>query len=276
MIENIYQNVEREYYVKVLVKRLHRIERNMSGKAREDFAAFIPEGDIGKFANKLTGMLKNDFSGTMALLRDKKFQHLLLNYERPKREFLIGYEVEDAVTSEVMIRAGSHYQKPEDYLDSFARFVRENPDHIEAIQILLQKPREWKAEILSELRKKLAQHDFPEKKLQRAHKLVLNKALADIISMIKHAATEQEPIYTAEGRVDRALKKVMIGKSFNEEQLEWLEFIRQHLIANLSIAMEDFDYAPVFERHGGKGKANKVFGGGLEFLVAEINYAIAA
>jgi type I restriction enzyme, R subunit len=216
------------------------------------------------------------FQARWALLRDKKFQHLLLNYERPKREFLIGYEVEDAVTSEVMIRAGSQYQKPEDYLDSFARFVRENPDHIEAIQILLQKPREWKAEILSELRKKLAQNNYPEKELQKAHKLVLNKALADIISMIKHTAAGQEPIYTAEGRVDRALKKVMIGKSFNEEQLEWLEFIRQHLIANLSIAMEDFDYAPVFERHGGKGKANKVFGGGLEFLVAEINYAIAA
>jgi type I restriction enzyme R subunit len=68
----------------------------------------------------------------------------------------------------------------------------------------------------------------------------------------------------------------MKGKSFHEEQLEWLEFIRQHLIANLSIAIEDFEYVPVFERHGGKGKANKVFGGGLESLVAEINYAIAA
>ncbi len=116
VIENIYQNVEREYYVKVLVKRLHRIERNMSGKAREEFAAFIPDGDMGKFANKLSGMLKNDFSGTMGLLRDKKFQNLLVNYERAKREFLIGYEVEDEVTSDVMIRAGSQYQKPEDYL----------------------------------------------------------------------------------------------------------------------------------------------------------------
>ena len=68
----------------------------------------------------------------------------------------------------------------------------------------------------------------------------------------------------------------MTGKSFNAEQLEWLEFIRQHLIANLSIAMEDFDYAPVFERHGGKGRAARVFGNQLESLIAEINYAIAA
>ena len=188
VIENIYQNVEREYYVKVLVKRLHRIDRSMSGKAREAFAGFIPDGDMGKFANRLPTLLKNDFSGTMNLLRDKKFQNLLVNYERAKREFLIGYEVEDQVTSEVMIRAGSQYQKPEDYLDSFARFVRENPDHIEAIQILLQKPKDWKAEVLNELRKKLIQNNFPEKELQKAHKLVLNKALADIISMIKHAA----------------------------------------------------------------------------------------
>ena len=48
----------------------------------------------------------------------------------------MGYEVEDEVESEVMIRVGSHYQKPEDYLDSFARFVKENPEQIEAIRIL--------------------------------------------------------------------------------------------------------------------------------------------
>jgi type I restriction enzyme R subunit len=276
VIENIYQNVEREYYVKVLVKRQHRIERSMSGNAREKFAAFIPDGDMGRFASKVPQMLKSDFSNTMVLLRNKTFQDLLVNYERAKREFLVGYEVEDTVASEVMVRAGSQYQKPEDYLDSFARFVRENPDHIEAIQILLQKPKEWKAEVLSELRKKLALHNFPEKELQKAHRLVHNRALADIISMIKHAAAGQEPIYTAEERVDKALKRVMKGRSFNGEQLEWLEFIRQHLIANLSIAMEDFEYVPVFERHGGKGKAIKVFGNRLESLIAEINFAIAA
>ena len=33
--------------------------------------------------------------------------------------------------------------------------------------------------------------------LQKAHKLVYNKALADIISMVKHAARDEEPILTA-------------------------------------------------------------------------------
>ena len=80
----------------------------------------------------------------MKLLRDKDFQDLLLNYERAKRQFLVGYEVEDEVSSEVMIRVGSDYQKPEDYLDSFSRFVKENPEQIEAIRIVLERPKEWK------------------------------------------------------------------------------------------------------------------------------------
>ncbi len=38
VIENIYQNVDRDYHVRVLVKRLRRIEKDMSGEAREKFA----------------------------------------------------------------------------------------------------------------------------------------------------------------------------------------------------------------------------------------------
>lgn len=276
IIENIYQNVDRNYYIKVLVKRLHRIERSMSGKAREEFANYIPDGDMGMFAGELPKKIKDDFTDTMKLLRNEDFQNLLINYERAKRTFLVGYEVDDDVSSEAMILCGGEYQKPEDYLDSFARFVRENPEHIEAIQILLERPKEWKTNVLDELRKKLRLNEFPEEKLQNAHKLVHNKALADIISMVKHAAREGEPICTAEERVDQAMKRITTEKSFNEEQMKWLGYIREHLIKNLTIGMEDFEYAPVFERHGGKGKADKVFNNELESLISEINYKIAA
>jgi len=105
---------------------------------------------------------------------------------------------------------------------------------------------------------------------------VHNKALADIISMVKHAARKEEPIYTVEERVDRALKMIVVEKSFNEEQIKWLGFIREHLVQNLTIEMRDFDYAPIFERHGGLGRAKKVFKDEFEELIAKINYAVAA
>lgn len=276
VIENIYQNVDREYYIKVLIKRLRRIERTVSGEAREKFAQYIPDGDIGKFAAELLERIKDDFMQTMAILRNKDFQDLLENYPRAKRSFLVGYTVPDTVESEVMIHAGQEYMKPGDYLDAFTRFVKENPEHIEAIRILLERPKEWKTTALNELREKLARNHFPEIELQKAHRLVHNKSLADIISMVKHAAKEQEPILSAEERVDKALAKVKAGKSFNDDQLNWLGLIREHLIKNLTIEKDDFEYAPIFERQGGETKAKKIFGDNLETLIEEINYAIAA
>jgi type I restriction enzyme R subunit len=272
VIQKIYQNIDRDYHLKSLVKRLHRIDRGMNHEARARFADYIPDGDMGRFAGELTEKIERDFTNTLNLLQDADFQDLLENYPRAKQTFIIAYQQEDTVSSEVMIKG----QKPEDYLDSFCRFVRENPEQIEAIAILLQRPRDWKTAALNELREKLGQNQFREPELQRATQLVHNKALADIISIVKRAARADEPIYTALERIERAIASVMVGKSFNEEQLKWLGYIQEHLVQNLTIEMDDFEYAPIFERVGGKGKAKKVFSGGLEALIDEINAAIAA
>jgi len=159
---------------------------------------------MGRFAGELTQKIERDFTNTLNLLQDKGFQDLLENYPRAKQSFFIADEQEDDVSSEVIIRG----QKPEDYLDSFCRFVQENPEQIEAIAILLERPKEWKTEALNELREKLVRNQFREQELQRAHQLVHNKALADIISMVKRAVRAEEPIYTAAERVDRAIQKV--------------------------------------------------------------------
>ena len=272
VIQKIYQNIDRDYHLKSLVKRLHRIDRGMNHEARARFADYIPDGDMGRFAGELTEKIERDFTNTLNLLQDVGFQDLLENYPRAKQTFIIAYQQEDTVSSEVMIKG----QKAEDYLDSFCRFVRENPEQIEAIAILLQRPRDWKTAALNELREKLGQNQFREPELQRATQLVHNKALADIISIVKRAARADEPIYTALERIERAIASVMVGKSFNQEQLKWLGYIQEHLVQNLTIEMDDFEYAPIFERVGGKGKAKKVFSGGLEALIDEINAAIAA
>lgn len=276
IIENIYNNVDRGYNIKILVKRLRRIHRNMSGEARELFAAYIDDGNMKKFADELPQKIENDFVTVMQLLKNKDFQYLLLNYPRAKRSFLIGYDTVDDVSSNMIIHAGNSYLKPEDYIESFERFIRKNPDHIEAIQVILERPKEWKTEVLNDLRKKLTQSKFPEKELQKAHKLVYGKDLADIISIIRHAFWEQEPIYTSEERIDNAIQKVIAGKSLDEEQMKWMGLIREHLVKNLTIEMEDFESIPIFSRAGGLGKIRTLFKDDLSVLIAELNAAIAS
>ena len=61
IIDDIWANRDRDYNIRCLVKRLQRINKDMAGDAREQFAAFIPEGDVGKFASELPEMLREGF-----------------------------------------------------------------------------------------------------------------------------------------------------------------------------------------------------------------------
>ena len=167
---------------------------------------------------------------------------------------------------------------PQDYIQAFEKFVKENPVHMEALEILLNRPKDFDDAQLKSLRNTLDRQPndlvdkFTEKNLRRAY----NRELADIISIIRHAATGGE-LLTTEQRVNKALMKVKSDRAFTEEQEKWLALIRTHLIENLLMEKEDVDYLPIFTREGASwGKLNKVFVGELETIIHEINEAIAA
>lgn len=279
VIEDIWKNRDRDYNVRCLTKRLQRIDKEMSAEARDLFEAHgIPGGDMSKFASTLASGLKTDFVAVMDLLRKPEFQQALTTYPRRQATYLRAIENTDTVSSEYLIRDGlGREHKPEDYLDVFARFVRENPAQIEAVRILLERPADWSAEALKELQQKLrtAPERFTVDTLQKAHQMRYQKALVDIISMVKHAAAEQNPLLTAAERVTAAFGTFAKGRTFTTEQQQWLDRIRDHLIVNLSIERDDFDFIPTFEGAGGWSKANKVFEGKLEDILRDLNRAIA-
>jgi type I restriction enzyme R subunit len=279
IIEAIWQNRDRPYNVRCLVKRLQRIDKEMSGEARERFATFIPDGDVARFARELPGKIAGDFTATLRLLRNPAFQDLLVNYQRPKNVFVRADSAGDTVSSSWLIRGadGKEY-KPEDYLAAFARFVQENPLPIEAVRILLNRPQDWSTDALAELRQKLAAtpERFSPDNLERAHAAHYHKDLVDIISMVKHAAREEEPLLTAPERVERAFAKITARRQFTEEQQKWLDRIRAHLVVSLSIDREDFENVPVLLDPGGWRPADRAFGGQLEALLHQLNEALAA
>lgn len=279
IIEDIWNNRDRDYNIRRLVKRLQRIDKEMSGEAREMFAAYIPRSDMAQYASDLPRRLRAAFTEAMKLLRDKTFQDLLVNYPRRQRTFWIAIETEDTVTSSWLVRGtdGKEY-KPDDYLSVFARFVKENPAQVEAISILLNRPKDWSTTALTELRQKLAAapQRFTLENLRKAHQIHYHKALVDIISMVKHAANEEEPLYTPAERVKLAVAKISAGKAFTAEQVQWLDRIEAHLAENLTIDRDDFDAVPVFNLAGGWGRANRVFEGKLPQMIQQLNEAIAS
>ena len=190
------------------------------------------------------------------------------------------YEQTDNVSSIYMFRdISGHEYKPEDYLQVFQKFVTENEDHIDAVKILLDRPRSWSPTALTELKTKLTQsrYRFSPDNLQKAHELHYKKALVDLVSMVKHAAHEEAPLLTASERVERAVEKITSGKTFTADQQKWLDRIREHLRENLSIDKEDFELVPVLSDAGGWPVARRIFGEKkLEALIMNLNEAIAA
>ena len=92
----------------------------MSAEARELFAAFVPEGDIARFARGLRQALRDDFTGVMDLLRRQDFQRLLVEYPRAQRSFLKALDYTDQVSSTYLVRdAFGQEHKPEDYLEVY-------------------------------------------------------------------------------------------------------------------------------------------------------------
>jgi type I restriction enzyme, R subunit len=272
IIENIWQNIDRNYYTNVLVKRLHRIDKAMSPEARKEFRQWIPEGNVAEFATGLPKRLRAEFDATMKLLRNPDFQELLENYQRAKRTFWVGYDVTDQVSSRKLF---GKFQKPEDYLEAFTNFVRDNESRIDALRILHKRPQDWNPEVLSKLKRELATNGFAEERLKKAHEKV-HRALADVISIVKHAINEQERLLTPEERVERALEELQAFHSFNPDQQKWLTFIAEHLKENLSISEEDLDSQPVFTNRGGLARARKLFGPELPNLIDRVNYTLAA
>lgn len=276
IVQAIADNQSRAYNIKVLSKRLQRISKNITQESRNEFNYILGE-DIADFAMTLEDKLSKNWAGTIKIIQSEAFLHICENYQRPKREFIIAASAEDLVTSEIIFRSADGKElKPSDYLNLFEEFVRKNPEHIDAIDILLNKPKDFHTDELKALREKLATKPdtlldkFNERNLRRAY----NKELADIISMIRHAAKNDE-LLTVEIRVDRALAKVKAKHHFTEAQEKWLEHIRHHLIANLLIEKDDIDTLPLFTRQGvNYTQLNRVFDGKLDELLKEINEAV--
>ncbi len=217
------------------------------------------------------------FTSVMELLRNQEFQRLLENYERAKKSFYVGYGVEDTVSSKLIFEAGGKYDlKANDYLTEFSEFVKTSQNEIDAIAILLAKPQNWNTEALNSLKKTLSENDFDERELRKAHKAVYHKDLVDIISMVKHAAVATEPLLTVDERVNKAMDKIASGRIFTAEQLKWLDYIREHLKQNMTISIDDLKALPVFDNRGGFSKFKKVFPDTYNYIIDEINTAIAA
>lgn len=162
-------------------------------------------------------------------------------------------------------------KEPEDYLEEFSTFIKNNTNEIAALRIICTRPSDLTREELKSLKLKLDREGFTEQRLSSALSQVSNKEItADIISIIRRFAIGS-PLLNHQERVQRAITKLKERHNFTKVQLGWISRIETYLENELLISTDTFDTDPRFRQQGGLNRVDIVFDGQFGDIIVELN-----
>jgi type I restriction enzyme, R subunit len=166
-------------------------------------------------------------------------------------------------------------ETPEDYIDGFERFVRENMNKVPALIAVTQKPRDLTRKELRELATLLDDNGYSEPGLRTAYGRVKNADIAaHIIGYVRQAALG-DPLVAYATRVENALRKIEASRPWTAVQKRWLKRIARTL-RETPVADRETLNEGAFAGQGGFNRIQQEFGEDLESALHEINEAIWA
>ena len=156
------------------------------------------------------------------------------------------------------------YTRPEDYLDAFRRFIREQINQSTALNVIVHRPRDMTRAQLREVTLLLDQHRFGMASLQKAWSQHSDLDMAaGIVAYIRQAALG-EAIIPFRDRVDQAMTHVYALRRWTPNQRTWLERIAKQLKANMQAVVDAEFLQDVSGRAGGTERLNGILEDQLE------------
>ncbi len=175
----------------------------------------------------------------------------------------------------------------------FADWLAANRDEIEALSILYHIPQRRRAisqrliaDVLTRLRA-----DKPQlaplrvwqayARLDGSHSQAPEQELAALIALIRRVCGLDATITPFADSVRKNFQTWIMqhhaggADKFNEEQMNWLRMLRDHIAHSCHVDRSDLDYSP-FDAQGGLGKMWQLFGEGMDSLLDELNEALVA
>jgi type I restriction enzyme R subunit len=222
---------------------------------------------------------------------NSSFRNTLITIKQKNEQII------DTVSKDGVIFAGfdeKAKEKARTIVDTFKRFIEDNKDELTAIQLIYKKPygqRHLTYEEIKQLADSIKKPPYfltPEVIWQAYEQLEKSKVkgagaqklLTNIISLMRFAIGESDVLEPFSNMVDRRFNEWLaqqeeLGKKFTPEQKEWLTMIKDHIATSLSVGMDDFEYAPFYEK-GGAVKVYQLFGQQLNGILDELNERLAA
>jgi len=171
---------------------------------------------------------------------------------------------------ELLAREQSYgdYSKPEDYLDSFNHFIRQQLNQSAALAVVVNRPKDLSREQLREVRLLLDEHGYSEARLQTAWRNRSNQDIAaSIIGYIRQAALG-EALLPFEERVGRAMQRIYALTNWTTAQRNWLNRLAKQLHHEVVIDQQFVNRA--FAGDGGAKRLDALLGGQLDKVLATL------
>lgn len=254
-----------------IVAKMQRKKQSWTPQDHEDFKALSDGQNIDEFIDEVKKASAEQVSEAL-LSKPQLLLFIEENKGRHNRQFISDHK--DKLIG--VTRGYGDANKPEDYLEGFNGFIRENLNLIPALNIICTRPNDLTREELRKLRVALDQKGFTEKNLQTAWRDVKQQDIAaDIISFIRQQALG-DPLISHEERIENAMKKIYEMRVWPKVQKDWLKRIEKQLLQESVLdpnPEKAFDVEP-FRSKGGYKQLNKIFDGQLDAIVATINVAL--
>lgn len=248
-----------------ILARLQRKNNHLTAEQKYEVSERLNGSDLKAYVKELKTYTEEAF-----IERCRKDTDFLLWVDNLKGKKRGHYYSDKEDTLLETTRGYGDTEKPEDYLEAFAKFVNENKDTIEAIRIACTKPSDMTRAQLKELKLALDKQNFTESNLNQAISTVKNEEIvADIIAHVRRAVLHT-PIRNHEEKVKMAFKKLIEENSFNKMQLDLLEKIKTYMLHESLLNKETFE-APAFKMEGGYARFDKKFAGRLAEIIRQIN-----
>jgi len=294
LVDKVYKNSGsiQEKYIDKLVKKIQRIAKKLPPAGFDDFALYddIPSGDLGKYASSLKEKLQKDFKISFVLFRDDSFMDKLEKWSQfDAKKMIVASDYIDESASVLFFQTSiGERLKPDDYIESFVKYIQENENKVDALELIMKRPQNLELKHVKELSKVLRRQPqgFSIEKLNRALELSEDKELkkhsnkvldmvSELVSYVKYAEDEGQ-FCALQERVDASVVKIIADKKFTIEQYRWFTIIKDFVITRLKITKEDINTGIVFRKVGGYNNLNRVFDGRLEEMMKVLNEAVLA
>ena len=261
------QDAHRETIRQQLAVKLRRILKKLPPEVRAKFEATAgeaPEATLKRLLEAKPAELSKWLSSRSGIGPILDWQG---DGDGPPRFMPISHHP-DAVVD--VTRGYGEAKKPEDFLDSFRAYVRDNINTIAALKLVVQRPRDLTRADLRELRMALDQKGYSEANLRRAWADAKNVDIAaSIIGFVRQAALG-DPLVPYADRVKAAMQRVLEGRKWTDPQKRWLRRIAEQVEKEIVVDRDALDREP-FAADGGFARLNKVFDGELEGVLSGIN-----